>query len=99
MSFKITTFMLPAAVLAAVMAVPVAVDAQRGRGQAGCRCALKRWIRTATASSQRSEWRGNDRSFANHDWNGDGQLSGNEVRVGRAAQQELGRGRPRAESV
>lgn len=27
----------------------------------------------------RSEWRGNDRSFRNHDWNGDGVLSGDEV--------------------
>ncbi|HKH44079.1 MAG TPA: hypothetical protein VKM72_05380 [Thermoanaerobaculia bacterium] len=30
----------------------------------------------------RSEWRGNDRSFDNHDWNRDGVLSGNELRPG-----------------
>ena len=30
----------------------------------------------------RQEWRGSDRSFENHDWNGDGQLSGDEVRIG-----------------
>jgi len=30
----------------------------------------------------RAEWRGNDRSFANQDWNGDGVLSGDEVRGG-----------------
>jgi hypothetical protein len=30
----------------------------------------------------REEWRGNDRSFRNHDWNGDGKLSGDEVRIG-----------------
>ncbi|HEV8253753.1 MAG TPA: hypothetical protein VGQ78_03290 [Vicinamibacteria bacterium] len=30
----------------------------------------------------RREWRGNDVSFAAHDWNGDGVLSGNEVRPG-----------------
>lgn len=30
----------------------------------------------------RSEWRGSDQSFRSHDWNGDGVLSGNEVRVG-----------------
>jgi len=30
----------------------------------------------------RQEWRGNDRSFRNHDWNGDGRLSGDEVRTG-----------------
>lgn len=31
----------------------------------------------------RREWRGNDRSFANHDWNRDGVLSGAELRPGR----------------
>ena len=30
----------------------------------------------------REEWRGSDRSFDNHDWNGDGVLSGDEVRPG-----------------
>jgi Ca2+-binding EF-hand superfamily protein len=30
----------------------------------------------------RDEWRGNDRSFRNHDWDGDGKLSGDEVRPG-----------------
>ena len=32
----------------------------------------------------RDEWNGNDRSFRNHDWNGDGKLSGDEVRIGAA---------------
>jgi hypothetical protein len=30
----------------------------------------------------RAEWRGNNRSFDRHDWNGDGVLSGDEVRRG-----------------
>lgn len=30
----------------------------------------------------REEWRGNDRSFRNHDWNNDGVLSGDELRPG-----------------
>ena len=30
----------------------------------------------------RAEWRGNDRAFRNQDWNGDGVLSGDEVRAG-----------------
>jgi len=30
----------------------------------------------------RSEWAGNDTSFANQDWNGDGVLSGEEIRPG-----------------
>jgi Ca2+-binding EF-hand superfamily protein len=33
---------------------------------------------------EKSEWRGSPRSFAIHDWNGDGALSGDEVRVGAA---------------
>ena len=32
----------------------------------------------------RREWRGSDNSFRTHDWNSDGVLSGNEVRVGAA---------------
>ncbi len=31
---------------------------------------------------ERSEWRGDDRSFQNHDWNHDGVLSGDEVKPG-----------------
>ena len=30
----------------------------------------------------RQEWRGSDRSFETHDWNNDGRLSGDEVRIG-----------------
>lgn len=30
----------------------------------------------------RDEWRGNDRSFERHDWDGDGVLAGDEVRIG-----------------
>ncbi len=30
----------------------------------------------------RQEWNGSARSFEVHDWNGDGRLSGEEVRVG-----------------
>src|SRR5215208_571588 len=30
----------------------------------------------------RDEWRGSDRDFRNQDWDGDGQLSGEEVRPG-----------------
>jgi hypothetical protein len=81
MSFKITTLLLPAAALAVAMAVPATLDAQRGRGQAsGMRFAGMDTNRDGIIS--RAEWRGNDRSFANHDWNGDDQLSGPEVRVG-----------------
>jgi len=37
----------------------------------------------------REEWDGNDRTFTNHDWNGDGVLSGNEVRPGAQRNTEL----------
>ncbi len=37
----------------------------------------------------RDEWDGNSRSFQNHDWNGDGELSGNEVRPGRQRDTDL----------
>jgi Ca2+-binding EF-hand superfamily protein len=30
----------------------------------------------------RAEWRGSDRAFRNQDWNGDGKLSGDEIRAG-----------------
>ncbi|HUQ69579.1 MAG TPA: hypothetical protein VM165_08655 [Planctomycetaceae bacterium] len=50
----------------------------------------------------RVEWAGNDNSFANHDWNRDGILSGNEVRPGAvqsgratAGQRDNGRTRDR----
>ena len=78
MSFKITTLILPAAAVAAVMTVPVTLGAQRG--QAPMRFAAMDTNRDGII--QRTEWRGNDRAFANQDWNGDGQLSGAEVRPG-----------------
>ena len=81
MSFKITTLMLPAAALAVAMAVPVTVDAQRGRGQASP-MRFEGMDTNRDGIISRAEWRGNDRLFANHDWNGDGQLSGPEVRPG-----------------
>ena len=34
----------------------------------------------------RAEWRGSDQSFRTHDWNGDGILSGDEVRPGASRQ-------------
>ena len=37
----------------------------------------------------RDEWNGNERAFRNHDWNGDGVLSGNEVRAGAQRNTEL----------
>lgn len=42
----------------------------------------------------RDEWNGNDRSFRNHDWNGDGVLSGDEVRSGARRNAEVADHRP-----
>jgi EF hand len=85
MSFKNTTLILPAAAVAMAIALPVALDAQRGRGRGLGQAAPIRFAAMDTNRDgiiQRSEWRGNDRSFANQDWNNDGELSGDEVRVG-----------------
>ena len=38
----------------------------------------------------RDEWRGNDRSFETHDWDGDGVLSGDEVRIGASRSGRVG---------
>ena len=83
MSFKNTTLTLPAAALAMALTVPVALDAQRGRGRGQADTIRFQGMDTnRDGIISRQEWRGNDRSFMNHDWNGDGQLSGAEVRVG-----------------
>src|SRR5215213_8651341 len=83
MSFKNTTFILPAAALAMALALPVGLDAQRGRGRGRTEPIRFQGMDTnGDGIISRDEWRGNDRSFANNDWNGDGQLSGAEVRPG-----------------
>lgn len=86
MSFKITTLTLPAAAFAVVLAMPASADAQR---PAEGSMRFQAMDTNRDGIIQRSEWRGNDRSFANQDWNGDGQLSGNEVRVGANRNQNL----------
>ena len=45
-------------------------------------CASRPWTATATAQIERSEWNGSDQSFNVHDWNNDGVLSREEVRLG-----------------
>ena len=83
MSFKITTLLLPAGALAFVMSMPATVDAQRGRGRGqGEQMRFAAMDVDRDGIIQRSEWRGNDRSFENQDWNRDGMLSGPEVQVG-----------------
>lgn len=65
--------------------VPGAADAQgrgRGRGNAAAAIRFAEMDRNNDRVITRAEWSGSDRSFAVHDWNGDGILSGEEVRVG-----------------
>src|SRR5688572_3437137 len=56
--------------------------AAQGRGRPAIRFAAM--DRDNNREISRAEWTGSDRSFAVHDWNKDGVLSGDEVRVGAA---------------
>jgi Ca2+-binding EF-hand superfamily protein len=67
-------------IIAALTALaPAPADAQ-GRGRPAIRFA--EMDRNNDREISRAEWNGSDRSFAVHDWNRDGVLSGDEVRVG-----------------
>jgi len=50
--------------------------------QAPARMRFQAMDRNADGEISRAEWQGAPRSFAVHDWNGDGKLSGDEVRIG-----------------
>ena len=54
--------------------------AAQGRGNANMR--FRELDTDGNGVITRQEWRGNDRSFRNHDWNNDGRLSGDELRAG-----------------
>ncbi len=73
-----TVGLLAASMMVAVMGAS-ALDAQ-GRAHPTMRFADMDTNNDRRLS--RGEWRGTDASFKVHDWNGDGVLSGNEVRVG-----------------
>ena len=62
------------------------VTAEPGQGRAQARDEMRfRGMDTnGDGRITRAEWRGNDRAFRNNDWNNDGVLSGDEVRVGAA---------------
>jgi Ca2+-binding EF-hand superfamily protein len=55
-----------------------------GQGRGDSQMRFQALDRNRDGIITRDEWSGNDRSFRNHDWNGDGKLSGDEVRVGAA---------------
>lgn len=67
------------------LAVDSAAQGRRQRGRANQSQAQYRFQAMDTNNDRvitRAEWRGTRRSFEVHDWNGDGVLSGNEVRIG-----------------
>jgi Ca2+-binding EF-hand superfamily protein len=82
---KSTAFIVFLASLAS--ALPDMAEAQgrgrgRGRGQEAPPIRFAGMDRDNNREISRAEWTGSDRSFAVHDWNRDGVLSGDEVRVG-----------------
>ena len=75
--------------LVVLVAGAVSVNAQgngRGRGHLKDTAPIRfqEMDRNNDRVIARDEWRGSDQSFKVHDWNGDGKLSGEEVRVGAA---------------
>jgi Ca2+-binding EF-hand superfamily protein len=64
---------------AALLALPLAVPTADAQGN---RMRFAAMDTNSDGRITREEWRGSDTSFKVHDWNGDGVLSGNEVRVG-----------------
>ena len=75
------------AVFIALLVTGLAVDTAaqgRGRGRGQNRPAIRfaEMDRNNDRVITRAEWRGSRQSFTVHDWNGDGILSGDEVRVG-----------------
>ncbi len=64
------------------LAAPPAVSSAEAQAQPVSRMRFQALDRNKDGRITRDEWNGNDRSFRNHDWNGDNELSGNEVRAG-----------------
>lgn len=82
---RITTICV--AVLVAGVAADAAAQGQgrargQNRNQAQARMRFEVMDTNKDGRIQRTEWRGNARSFTVHDWNGDGVLAGNEVQIG-----------------
>ena len=72
---KFTTLTMLAATWVVFMAVPTGANAQ-------LRMRFEAMDQNRDGMITREEWRGTDRAFQNQDWNGDGRLSGEEVRPG-----------------
>ena len=74
------TFLMLSATVLVWAGGQISLDAQRQTRPAQMRFEVMDVNRDGAI--QRSEWQGSARSFDVHDWNGDGQLSGEEVRIG-----------------
>jgi hypothetical protein len=68
--------------IASLVAIAPETAAAQGRGRGRAAIRFAAMDRNNDGRITRAEWNGSDRSFAVHDWNGDGVLSGEEVRVG-----------------
>jgi hypothetical protein len=73
---KFTTLTMLAATWMVVMALPTGAHAQTARMR------FESMDQNRDGVITRQEWRGTERAFLNQDWNGDGELSGDEVRLG-----------------
>jgi Ca2+-binding EF-hand superfamily protein len=72
-------------VVAATAFATTGLDAQsngNGRGNRQAQMRFNGMDQNHDGMIQRDEWQGSNRAFSNQDWNGDGVLSGQEVRVG-----------------
>jgi Ca2+-binding EF-hand superfamily protein len=84
---KLTSWLV--VLLCACVALPAAAQGRAttkmpaaAQGRAITKMRFQVMDRNKDGAIARDEWSGNDRSFRNHDWNGDGRLSGEEVRPG-----------------
>ena len=73
---------LAAALVCAGLASSPVVTTVAAQGRSGNQIRFQGMDRNNDGTITREEWNGSDRSFETHDWNGDGRLSGPEVRVG-----------------
>ncbi len=71
------------------LAAPAAVTSAEAQSKPVNRMRFQTLDRNNDGRITRDEWNGNENSFRNHDWNGDGELSGNEVRSGAQRDTEL----------
>lgn len=86
--FLVLTFSF-LALLSMGLAAPPAVATAEAQSQPLSRMRFQALDRNNDGRITRDEWNGNERSFRNHDWNGDGVLSGNEVHAGAQRDTEL----------